>query len=115
LPFINDTEENLRGILDYCIQAKVYGIICFGMGLTLREGNREYYYAKLDEHFPGLKEKYHKKYGYSYEIGSNNSEKLMNIFYSTCKNNGIVCNIEEIFNYLHFFEDKQLLEQLSMF
>ena len=41
LPFINDTEENIRGILEYCIEAKVYGIICFGMGLTLREGNRE--------------------------------------------------------------------------
>jgi len=42
LPFINDTEENLRGILEYCVRAKVYGIICFGMGMTLREGNREY-------------------------------------------------------------------------
>lgn len=37
LPFINDTEENIRGILEYCIEAKVYGVICFGMGLTLRE------------------------------------------------------------------------------
>ena len=52
LPFINDTEENLRGILEYCVRAKVYGIICFGMGMTLREGNREYFYSKLDEHFP---------------------------------------------------------------
>lgn len=45
LPFINDTEENIRGILEYCIEAKVYGVICFGMGLTLREGNREYFIA----------------------------------------------------------------------
>jgi DNA repair photolyase len=29
LPFINDTEENLRGLLDYCIQAGVKGILCF--------------------------------------------------------------------------------------
>lgn len=55
LPFINDTEANLRGILDYCIEAGVYGIICFGMGLTLRDGNREYFYQQLDRHFPGLK------------------------------------------------------------
>ena len=41
LPFINDTEENLRGILDDCFEAKVKGIICFGMGVTLRAGNRE--------------------------------------------------------------------------
>jgi DNA repair photolyase len=115
LPFINDTEENLRGILDYCIKAKVYGIICFGMGLTLREGNREYFYAKLDEHFPGLKEKYHKKYGYSYEVASDNNEKLMSIFYSECKKHGIVCSNDKIFEYLNTFEDKQQIEQLSMF
>lgn len=115
LPFINDNEENLRGILNYCIEAKVYGIICFGMGVTLREGNREYFYAKLDEHFPGLKQKYHKKYGYSYELLSDNNEKLMDIFKSECKKHGIVCNNNEIFKYMHTFEDKQPVEQLSLF
>ena len=48
LPFINDTEENLEGILQYCIGANVFGIISFGMGLTLRDGNREYFYKKLE-------------------------------------------------------------------
>ena len=42
LPFINDTKDNISGILDMCINAKVYGVICFGMGMNLREGNREY-------------------------------------------------------------------------
>ena len=46
----------LGGILDYCVRAKVKGIINFDMGVTLRDGNREYFYKKLDEHFPGLKE-----------------------------------------------------------
>jgi DNA repair photolyase len=115
LPFINDTEENLRGILNYCIEAKVYGIICFGMGLTLREGSREYFYSNLDKHFPGLKTKYQKKYGYSYELMSDNNDKLMSIFYSECKKNGIECNNDEIFKYLHEFEAKQTIEQLSMF
>jgi DNA repair photolyase len=115
LPFINDTEDNLRGILEYCIKANVYGMICFGMGLTLREGNREYFYTKLDEHFPGLKQKYQKKYGYSYEVKSDNNEKLMNIFYRQCKNHGIVSNSDEIFKFLHTFEDKQQIEQLSLF
>ena len=27
LPFINDTEENIRGILDYCVRAKVKGLL----------------------------------------------------------------------------------------
>lgn len=115
LPFINDTEDNLRGILDYCIKAKVYGIICFGMGLTLRDGNREYFYAKLDEHFPGLKQKYQKKYGYSYEVTSDNNEKLMSIFYSECKKHGIISSNDEIFKYLHTFEDKLQTEQISLF
>jgi len=115
LPFINDTEENLRGVLDYCVEAKVYGIICFNMGLTLREGNREYFYEKLDEHFPGLKEKYHRKYGYSYEIVSDNNEALMKIFRDTCRENGIVHNVNEIFKYMHTFEEKGEVEQLSLF
>lgn len=115
LPFINDTEENLRGILDYCIKAKVYGIICFNMGLTLREGNREYFYTKLDKHFPGMKERYHKKYGYSYEIISDNNKALMDIFKNTCMENGIVCKVDEVFKYMHTFEAKQEAEQLSLF
>ena len=44
LPFINDTDENLKGLLDYCVKADVKGILCFGIGLTLRDGNREHYY-----------------------------------------------------------------------
>lgn len=115
LPFINDTEENLRGILGYCIEAKVYGILCFGMGLTLREGNREYFYEKLDKHFPGLKEAYHKKYGYSYEIFSDKNDRLMKIFYEECKKHNIVCDNNKIFKYMHEFEEKQHIEQLSLF
>ncbi len=115
LPFINDTEENLKGILDYCIKARVYGIICFGIGLTLREGSREYFYAKLDRHFPGMKQKYQQKYGYSYEIKSDNNEKLMNILYSECRKNSIVCSNEKVFEYLHAFDEKQKIEQMSLF
>jgi DNA repair photolyase len=112
LPFINDTEKNIRGILDYCIEANVHGIICFGMGLTLREGNREYFYKKLDEHFPGMKDRYMERYKYAYEIPSPNNDKLMNLLRTTCKSHGILYNIEECFNYLHKFEDKNEIEQL---
>lgn len=114
LPFINDTEENLRGILAYCIEAKVHGIICFGMGLTLREGNREYFYQKLDEHFPGLKEVYKKKYGLSYEISSDHNKQLMEIFYSTCAAHGIEADVNRNFAYLHEFEDKEAGEQMQL-
>ena len=113
LPFINDTRENIRGILDCCVEAKVHGIICFGMGVTLREGDREYFYAALDRHFPGMKERYQKKYGYAYEVNSENNRELMQLLADTCKKNGIIYNVNDCFRYLHEFPDKY--EQLSLF
>lgn len=113
LPFINDTEENIRGILEYCVEAKVHGIICFGMGLTLREGNREYFYKKLDENFDGLKERYIKQYGYSYEVTSPNNDKLMNIIKQMCLTNGILFGADECFSYLHKFEEKTKYTQFK--
>lgn len=114
LPFINDTEENISGILEMCIEAKVYGIICFGMGLTLREGNREYFYEQLDRLFPGLKRKYIQMYGNQYIVGSPENDRLMKLFTRKCSENGIVHNNEQIFQYLHTFEEKNPAEQLSL-
>jgi DNA repair photolyase len=106
LPFINDTEENLRGLLGYCVEAKVYGVLCWGIGLTLREGNREYFYAKLDKHFPGMKDRYRKKYGMNYIVTSDNNDKLMKIFNEICGKNNIVCNNDVVFGYMRDFEEK---------
>lgn len=114
LPFINDTEENISGILDLCIEAGVYGIICFGMGLTLREGNREYFYRKLDEHFPGLKQKYIRKYGNSYMVDSENNGYLMKLFHQKCEENNIIHDNDRIFGYLHTFEEKNSFRQMSL-
>lgn len=114
LPFINDTEDNISGILDMCIAAKVYGIICFGMGLTLRDGNREYFYERLDNLFPQLKEKYMRIYGNQYMIESPYSNQLMSLFYQKCNNAGIVHNNERIFQYLCTFEEKDVARQLSL-
>ena len=115
LPFINDTEENISGILDMCVEAKVYGVICYGMGMTLRDGNREYFYEQLDKLFPSLKEKYIQTYGNQYEIPSPNSEKLMKLFHQKCSENEIVHDNGQIFHYLNTFEDKQAMKQLSLF
>ena len=114
LPFINDTEENIRGILDYCVRAKVKGIINFDMGVTLRDGNREYFYKKLDEHFPGLKEKYIRMYGNSYQLSSPNSRQLNMIYKSECIKNGIMCDVNKCFEYLNKYEDKYGGEQISL-
>ena len=115
LPFINDTEENIRGIIKYCSEAKVYGVICFGMGLTLREGNREYFYEQLDQLFPRMKEKYIQTYGEQYQVNSPHNEALMKLFHQLCEDNGIIHGNSEIFQYLNKFEEKNEMIQLSLF
>lgn len=114
LPFINDTAENITAILDMCIEAEVYSILCFGMGLTLREGNREYFYEQLDRLFPGLKETYIQTFGTRYIIESPDSRRLMKLFHQTCEENGIIHNNEQIFHYLNKFEVKGEGRQLSL-
>ena len=113
LPFINDTEENITAILNECVRVGVKGIICFDMGLTLRDGDREYYYAALDRHFPGMKERYIRAYGNSYEVPSPDSRRLMGIFRKICRENGIIHDPMECFEYMREFpEDKK---QISIF
>lgn len=113
LPFLNDTPENVRGIIDYCIEAGVKGIINFGMGLTLREGNREYFYAQLDRHFPGLKEQYIRTYGNAYDIPSPRDQELLKLFHDTCEAHGIWHDNDTIFRYMSRLEEKT--DQLSFF
>lgn len=113
LPFINDTSANISGILDMCIEAKVYGVLCFGMGLTLREGNREYFYQQLDKYFPAMKEQYMRFFGDRYVVESPNNSVLMKLFHKKCEENGIVHNNDHIFNYLNTFEEKEENLQLS--
>lgn len=113
LPFLNDTPENIRGIVESCASAGVKGIIHFGMGLTLRDGNREYFYAQLDRHFPGLKDEYIRRYGNAYEIASPRSRELERIFRTECEKYGIWQDNSRIFDYMMTYEEKS--GQLSLF
>ena len=113
LPFINDTEENLRGLMGYCISAGVAAILCFGFGMTLREGDREYFYTKLDESFPGMKDRYIKAFGNSYECSSPNNAGLMKVFTEECAKHGILYKTDEVFSFIRKFEQPQT--QLSLF
>jgi len=113
LPFINDSADNLRGILGYCVEADVKGIVCFGMGLTLRDGDREYYYAALDKYFPGIKEKYIRAFGSAYELPSPNSRVLTDEFKRVCSDNGIMYDPNAVFEYLNAYPEKR--GQMSLF
>ena len=113
LPFLNDTEENVRAILNACFEVGVRGVLSFGMGLTLREGDREYFYQQLDRHFPGLKQRYVRAFGLSYECPSPRADELMALFDRECGLHGVMHFPDEIFAYLREFP--QAGEQISLF
>ena len=108
LPYINDSVENLEGILSICRAAKVSGVLCFGFGMTLRDGNREYYYQKLDELFPGLSSCYAAEFGQNYSVPSPNSEELESVFSTFCKAEKIERDADKIFSFMSEIKrDKQ--------
>ena len=107
LPFINDTEENVKAVLNECVRVGVKGIICFGMGVTLREGDREYYYAALDKHFPGLKNRYIKSFGNQYECASPDTNRLMLRLSEICKKNNIMLGVDSVFKWIEDFPGKR--------
>lgn len=113
LPYINDTYENIKGLMDYCIEAKVKGIICFGIGMTLRDGNREYFYQNLDKYFPGIKEKYIKRYGLSYEIRSDHHDELFDYIKDVSTKHQIMIDAHQVFEYLAKYPDQN--KQLTLF
>lgn len=115
LPFLNDTEENLRGLLEYCFAAGVEAIVNFGMGVTLREGDREYFYAQLDRHFPGMKERYIRAFGNRYECLSPNAPRLERIFREECRKRGVLWEAEAAMGWLMEFENRQAGQQLDLF
>lgn len=113
LPFLTDTEENFDRIMEYCLDAGVKGIVCFGIGMTLREGNREYFYKNLDIHFPGLSGRYSRKFGDLYEIESDNNERLMRKFHDICEKYSIIHDPEKCFAFTAELPDRY--EQISLF
>ncbi len=116
LPMINDSVANLEGLLKGCIDANVHGILNFdGFGMTLREGNREYFYKQLDKSFPGMSRLYQKKFGATYSISSENNDILKKIFSNECEKNNIIYKTRDIFSYLNEFPNKYAYEQLTLF
>ena len=113
LPFINDTEENITSIMNECVRTGVKGIIDFGMGLTLRVGDREYYYSALDKHFPGLKQRYIRTYGNAYELPSPNAKELTAVYKRICRENSMMSTPEECFSFMRELPEKN--PQISIF
>jgi DNA repair photolyase len=95
LPFIEDTEDNIRSIITLAHDNGAKYIYP-AFGVTLRQNQREWYYQKLDQLFPGLKEKYITHYGNSYECPSPKAKELWEIFQTECAARNILYKMEDI-------------------
>ena len=113
LPYLTDTVENITAIVQACADAGVRGVIDFGMGLTLREGDREYYYAALDRHFPGLKARYIREYGNAYELPSPKAAQLRAVLECICARSGMLASPDACFRFMS--ELPEPYPQLSLF
>ena len=114
LPFLNDTKENLLGLLSYCQEVNVKGVLSFGIGMTLRKGNREYFYQQLDRFFPGMKGRYQQAFGNAYECASPHNASLSKLISDVCRRQGMLYGPQEIFSYLRAFPLEKT-EQLRLF
>ncbi|MCL1964027.1 MAG: radical SAM protein [Firmicutes bacterium] len=95
LPFLTDSEENLLTLLRMCKEnGGSYSLTHYGM--TLREGNREYFYAALDRHFPGLKRRYAQAYGNRYILACPNAEALHRAYVAECERLGLHHTFEAV-------------------
>ena len=95
LPFIEDNERNLRGIVARaadCGARFIYPQI----GVTLRANQRQWYYERLDERFPGLREKYEETYGERYDCASPRAAELYAVLEDACRERGVLLHMPEI-------------------
>ncbi len=95
LPFINDTEENIKNIVQAAAENGV-DFIFPAFGVTLRQNQRVHFYQQLDKTFPGLKQKYINTFGNNYECFSPNKKNLYEVFKTECEKNNILYKMPQI-------------------
>lgn len=111
LPYIEDNEENIKTIIHLGHQSGAK-FIYPAFGMTLRGNQKDWYYKKLDEKFPGVKRKYIMKYSDKYECRSENSGLLWKVFTNECEKLGILYNMNDI---IEGYKSKYETQQLSLF
>lgn len=95
LPFIEDNEENLLEIVRHAADSGARFIYTM-MDVTLRGNQRQWFYERLDEQFPGVRKKYEERYGESYACTPPRAKELYEIFAHACKERGILYEMPEI-------------------
>lgn len=111
LPFITDTKENVLEIVRLAHESGAR-FVYPAFGLTLRDGNREYFYQKLDESFPGMKERYIKRFGNRYNCPSPKARELHALFAEACRTMGLRYRMPQI---IEDYKRGYAIDQLSLF
>lgn len=111
LPFLEDNEDNIKGIVSLAHESGAK-FIYPAFGVTLRQNQREWYYRKLDEKFPALKQKYIMQFGNVYECRSPKAKELWQLFKKECDSCGILYRMEDI---IKSYKKKYEITQLSIF
>lgn len=112
LPFITDNEKDIKELVRLASQNGAKFIHTY-MAITLRENQRHYYYQKLDEHFPGLKEKYIKTYGTRYDCLTLNKISLFKTFIDECEKYVILYSMDDIIR--DYKKEIKSDEQITLF
>ncbi len=114
LPFINDNEENITSIVRKASECGSKFIYDYGMGVTLRQNQRMYFYQQLMNKFPteNLLEKYNKTYGNNYECSSKEHRRLWRIFKAECESLGLLYKMADI---IESYKGNYKQEQISLF
>jgi len=107
LPFITDNIETMAQVVE---QAHAHGAsyILPSFGMTLRDIQRDYYYDKLDCHFPKLRAQYQAQYGQAYWAGTPEFTTLKSHFEALCKQYGIAMSVPR-------YEPPPIPKQLALF
>jgi DNA repair photolyase len=108
LPFIEDSEENIRQIIEMAHDNSA-GYIIRSFGMTMRDRQRDHFYRKLDEHFPGLRRKYEHRYGNRYGIRVPNANRLEELFAELCQKYDIAASMPK------YGEAKHKIKQPKLF
>jgi DNA repair photolyase len=88
LPFLEDSEENVTAVVRSAGEAGASYIVA-SFGMTMRDRQREYYYAQLDRLFPGVRARYEQRFGQRYVCPAVNARRLEALFQEQCSRQGI--------------------------
>lgn len=97
LPFLEDRPEQVLSVVDRSADAGAK-FIYSGFGVTMRQGQREYFLRELDRAFPGehLSRRYLARYGDRYRCPSPRARELWEVFAARCRERGLLYQMPHI-------------------